>query len=73
MFKPEDPFPTPKDLLDTCHTFFSSCHTGDILIEHLESSGGRGEEQISEPGGRMKRMLSGWEYRDLQVDHVSPF
>jgi hypothetical protein len=73
MFKPEDPFSTPKDLLDTFHMFFSSPHTGDISIEHSENSDGHGEEQISEPGGRMKRMLSGWEYRDLQVDHVSPF
>jgi hypothetical protein len=73
MFKPEDPFPTPKDLLDTCHTFFSSCHTGGASIEQFRTGEGNSEGQALEPRGRMERMLSGWVYRDLQVDLVSPF
>jgi hypothetical protein len=73
MFEPEGPFPTPKDLLDTCHTFFSSCHTGGTLIGHSRTGEGDDEGQALEPRGRIERMLSGWVYRDLQVDHVGPF
>lgn len=72
MFKPEDPFSTPKDLLDTCHTFFSSFHTGGALVGQSRTGEGDDEGQTFEPRGRMERMLSGWVYRDLQVDHVGP-
>jgi hypothetical protein len=74
MFTKEDPFPTPKELLDTCHTFFCPTHDEGTLVEDL-MSGFEVDDHDERSFGlsrRIESMKSGWEYRDLQVDHVSP-